>query len=481
MKDLINIINALSKEEIRFYKLFVNRTSAGKQKRKDIILFDLFRKDVNNKLTTEVIIKKLKLPNSNSYYQLKNRIYNDLNNSMTWQHISKDYQSEAYSFVLLARVYKSKDELQLSLNFLLKAEKSAVLNELYDILSIIYNEILELSHELISINIEKYLTLKEKNSVRLNSFNEIENLLAEVMYTIKIDQNFSKKRSNITKLLELKINQAKQNKDLIKTKRFNQKVFKLYSRLLLRKEDFIKLEIFLIDSFEKFEENNIYCRKNHQDKLTHLTYLTNCLNKNKKYKDSIAAAERLKLSTLEYDSFLENKFLFYYYNTLIANLFALNDFDKALNVLKKAKKNEVITKTPSFTAFIYLNYSLIYWKQKKFALASKNSSRLLLQKDFELLDNSFQLNLKIVDLIMKIHIKDFESVIVLVSNLRNSFKILLDSNKYLIENDFIQLILKISDDSIIKNDFKNFISTHNNSLKDTIIDYCEWINNYHNK
>ena len=54
MKDLINIINALSKEEIRFYKLFVNRTSAGKQKRKDIILFDLFRKDVNNKLTTRV-------------------------------------------------------------------------------------------------------------------------------------------------------------------------------------------------------------------------------------------------------------------------------------------------------------------------------------------------------------------------------------------------------------------------------------------
>jgi hypothetical protein len=82
---------------------------------------------------------------------------------------------------------------------------------------------------------------------------------------------------------------------------------------------------------------------------------------------------------------------------------------------------------------------------------------------------------------MKIHIKDFESVIVLVSNLRNSFKILLDSNKYLIENDFIQLILKIADNSIIKNDFKNFISTHNNSLKDTIIDYCEWINNYHNK
>ena len=196
MKDLINIINALSKEEIRFYKLFVNRTSAGKQKRKDIILFDLFRKDVNNKLTTEVIIKKLKLSNSNSYYQLKNRIYNDLNNSMTWQHISKDYQSEAYSFVLLARVYKSKDELQLSLNFLLKAEKSAVLNELYDILSIIYNEILELSHELISINIEKYLTLKEKNTVRLNSFNEIENLLAEVMYTIKIDQNKFKLNKN---------------------------------------------------------------------------------------------------------------------------------------------------------------------------------------------------------------------------------------------------------------------------------------------
>ena len=475
MKDLRQIINALSKEEIRFYKLFVNRTSSERKKRKDVILFDLFKKDINNKLTTDIIIKKLKLSSSNSYYQLKNRIYNDLNNSMTWQHISKDYQSEAYSFILLARVYKSKDELQLSLNFLLKAEKSAVYNELFDILSIIYNEILQLSHEFISINIEEYLILKEKNTIRLNSFNDIDNLLAEVMYSIKTDQNFSKKTTHLYKLLESRINEAKSNKELVNTKRFSQKIFKLYCRFLLRKEDYIKLEVFLIDSLEKFENNKIYSRENHQDKLTHLTYLTNCLNKNKKYKDSIAASTKLKSSMLEHDSFLENKFLFYYYNTTVANYYALGDFSKALNILKKANTNEVITKTPSFAAFIYMNQALIYWKQKKFLMASKNTSRLLLQEDFDLLDDSFQLNLRIFDLIMKTHIKDYESIKNLIKFVKKNYKSLLDSNNYMMENDFVNLILKISDDSALAKDFTSFVNRYKNLKKDYIICYKEWI------
>ena len=48
MKDLEQIISALSKEEIRFYKLFINRTNSSKNKqRKDVELFDFIRKGKN--------------------------------------------------------------------------------------------------------------------------------------------------------------------------------------------------------------------------------------------------------------------------------------------------------------------------------------------------------------------------------------------------------------------------------------------------
>ena len=164
MKDLEKIIESLTKDEIRFYKLFIYRTNSAKNKsRKDEELFNFLKKSKHNNYSTKEILKKLSISNSNNYYQLKNRIYNDLNNSLTWQHISKDKQSSSFSYILLARVFKNRAELQLSFNYLLKAEKIAINEELYELLSIIYTEIIELSHELISIDIENYIKLKEYN------------------------------------------------------------------------------------------------------------------------------------------------------------------------------------------------------------------------------------------------------------------------------------------------------------------------------
>ena len=139
MKDLEKIIDTLTKDEIRFYKLFINRTSSSKNKsRKDEELFNFLKKGKHKDYSTKEILKKLSISNSNNYYQLKNRIYNDLNNSLTWQHISKDKQSSSFSYILLARVFKNRAELQLSFNYLLKAEKIAINEELYELLSIIY-------------------------------------------------------------------------------------------------------------------------------------------------------------------------------------------------------------------------------------------------------------------------------------------------------------------------------------------------------
>ena len=119
------IIQSLSKEEIRFFKLFLKRTES--KNRKDVDLFDLIRRK-NGEYTTKDALKTLKT-NPNNYYQVKNRLYHELNNSMVWQHIWKDKQSKSFSFVLLSRVYKNKGELELSFHYLKKAEKEAIDSE----------------------------------------------------------------------------------------------------------------------------------------------------------------------------------------------------------------------------------------------------------------------------------------------------------------------------------------------------------------
>ena len=119
----------------------------------------------------------------------------------------------------------------------------------------------------------------------------------------------------------------------------------MYSRLLLQKRDYKSLEIFVIKSYDEFEIDKLFDRSNHNDKLTILTYIANCLFKTNKNNQSLKYAEMLLNSMLEYDSLLYNKYLFFYYN--INNLFPGNLFLLKLNYL--------------ILKLIFKLYSQIYW------------------------------------------------------------------------------------------------------------------------
>ena len=123
MNILLEIINSLDKEEIRFYKLFAGRTNSG-DTRKDILLFD-FIKQNREEYDEQIISEELYKDNKNSFYQLKNRLYKDLNKSMMLQHMGKEKDIFILHFVLLSRIYKRKGKVELSFHYLKKAEKEA--------------------------------------------------------------------------------------------------------------------------------------------------------------------------------------------------------------------------------------------------------------------------------------------------------------------------------------------------------------------
>ena len=468
---LDSIVQSLSKEEVRFFKLFLKRTD--NKNRKDVDLFDYMKKKKGD-FTTEDVLKKLET-NPNNYYQIKNRLYHELNNSMVWQYIWKDNQSKSFSYVLLARVYKDKGELELAFHYLKYAEKEAIDSELYEILSIVYTETIQLSHELISIDVDKYIALKRENILILSEIDEVDLLLAKVMYDIKTKQNFGKVDLSLFKIVKSKYSKISKDKKLVNSARFRMRLFKMYSRLLLQERDYQSLEKFLIESNNEFEEDKLFSRSNHNEKLTLLTYLTNCLCKNKKHKESLKYAELLLISMKEYDSFLHDKYLFFYYNILVSN-YAKTDKDKALIYLNKASKNEVIKKLPSYTSFIYLNRSLIYFHEDNFIDAQKNMSRLILQEDFILLDKAFQLKILIADIIIRFK-NGKHDIIDKIKDIRRNYKQLLLDEEYVRDREMINIISKKINDEDIADDKKRILSymSDYDSEDIDIISYNSWL------
>ena len=474
MKNVLNnIIQSLSKQEIRFFKLFIKRTDY--KKRKDVDLFDLMKRKGGD-LKIKDALKKLET-NTNNYHQIKNRLYHELNNSMVWQHIWKDNQSKSFSYVLLARVYKNKGELELAFHYLNYAQKEALDSELYEILSIVYTEIIQLSHELISIDVDKYIALKKENILILSAIDEVDMLLSKVMYDMKTKQNFGKADLSLYKIVKSKYIKIAKDKKLVNSARFRMRLFKMYSRLQLQKRDYKSLEKFLIESYNEFEKDNLFSRSNHNEKLTLLTYLTNCLCKNKKHKESIKYAELLLISMKEYDSFLHDKYLFFYYNILVSN-YAKTDKDKALDYLNKASNNEVIKQLPSYTSFIYLNKALIYFHEDDFRQAQKNMSRLILQEDFLFLDKAFQLKVLITDIIIRFK-NGRHDIIDKIEDIRKNHKQLLLDEEYFRDREMINIISKKMHDEDIADDKKRILSSMSDYDSEDldIISYNIWLRN----
>ena len=470
---LDTIVQSLSKEEVRFFKLFLKRTD--NKNRKDVDLFDYMKKKKCD-FTTKDVLKKLET-NPNNYYQIKNRLYHELNNSMVWQHIWKDNQSKSFSFVLLSRVYKNKGELELAFHYLKKAENEAIDSELYEILSIVYTETIQLSHELISIDVDHYIELKRNNIKILSEIDEMDLLLAKIMYDIRTKQNFGKSDISLFKLIKRKYVKISKENNLVNSARFRIKLFKMYSRLLLQERDYQSLEKFLIESNNEFEKDKLFDRSNHNEKLTLLTYLTNCLYKTKQYKQSLKYAELLLISMKEYDSFLYDKYLFYYYNMLVLN-YAKTDKKKALDYLNKASKNEVIKKLPSYTSFIYLNKSLIYFHEDNFIAAKKNMSRLILQEDFILLDKAFQLKILIADILIRFK-NGQHDIIQKIEDIRKNHQQLLLDEECVRDREIINIISKkINHDDIVddKKRILSYMSDYDSEDLD-IISYNLWLKN----
>ena len=479
MNTLENIIQSLNKEEIRYYKIFKKNTHNKKKKKKEVELFDIIR-DNKNKYKDLEACQILYQGNTNNFYQLKNKLTKSINRSLISQHGEKDNEATIYNSLFLSKIYKRKGELQISFNHLEKAEYKAIKLENFELLSLIYTEIIKLSYNLISIDLEKYLTKMKDNKKKLDLAYNIDLTLSSVMYKIKTNQNFSAIRNNI-------LNQTLENlmidKKIANIPTFQIRAFKLISRILLQRNNFKELEEYLKTTYKQFKKDKIFNKSNHEQKLMLLSYLTNSLYKNNKYQESLTIAEELKNSMAEYNNMLRDDYLFYYYNALVIN-YSKTDKEKALEILNKAKKNKKIQQLPTFSTFIYLNMGLIYYDKKDYKRSIKQISRLILQYDFDNLDQNLQLKIMIAELIIRQKLNQTDLIEEKIKYINRKYKKIL--NKKNRDLKIILIIKKLIYTNNIRNnkEIQEDIIKFNKSEKNTnasntdIINYNDWLREF---
>jgi hypothetical protein len=406
MDVFYQIVDGLSKEEIRFFKIFAHRQGAEID-RKDIALLDFIRKNPEKNDENRIVQKLYGNSDKNAFYRLKNRLIDDLNKSLVLQHNNDDEVLQLFQLLSLVRIYCAKSQHQIALSFLKKAEQKAQRIENHELLDSIYGEYIHLSHTLLNIDPETYITLRKENSMALSRIRQLDDVLAVVSYRLKVTQNFGSQEFSFLQILENVTKQFADEKVVLASPRFRIKLYGLVSQLLLQRHDYQSLEVYLLQIWNEFLKDNIFNKNNHDTKLQLLTYIVNTLFKNGKVQESLAFAEKLYASMQEFNRVHFEKYEIFYYNALVNN-YSTSDIPKAIDLLKEMQLKPNVKKMPFYELFIYLNLATSYFDLKKYSLSIKNLTKLFLLDSYKKADISLRFKIALSELIIRFELGDFD-------------------------------------------------------------------------
>ena len=480
MGILNNIVDLMSKEEIRQLKIFLTRTNSTAE-RKDIQLFDALRK---KKEEEDDIQKKLYgKEDKNAFYRLKNRLLDDVGKSMTLQYYHASDSNSILYFLALSRLFREKGSFKVSTYYLNKAEKKAREVQSYELLEIIYSDYIRLSQETLTINPENYIEKRAENRRQLNRLREIDDILAMLIYRIRMSQNYSSQNPQVINLLQKTIKDFSMDEKLMKSPQVRFKIYHSLSRILVQQRDYAGLEAYLQVTLKEFTEEGLFDKNNHETKLQMLTYLCNALYKNQRWEKVLEYAEKLKEAMLEYDKMLFDKYLFYYYNSTSLAYSQLKLEEKSISMLTEALKNPQITKAvPHSRVMFYGNLALLHFDLKDYKQANRSIVRLKLEDIFANLDPAFQLKIYIAELIIRYETEDHDFVEYQAEQVKKQFKDLLTQPSYERQKEMIDLLAAMiyqplrKDEELKERASKIIAAMPNEEAADSdLLNYNEWL------
>lgn len=415
---LNHLVQSLTKEEVRHFKLVTNSVKKGDQ-RMDLELFETIR-SAKSTDGVDQFRKQYYGSNPNAYYRLKNRLFARVSRALLFLHSGDDLHHEVLEFILLAKLFNRRESFLLAYHFLIKAEKKALELDDYDYLNIIYRELIRLSNDHYDIDPGEIIEKQQAVVKKQQEISELNNVLAMVMHQLRRTQNLSKGSDELSEMMSNILKKYATSKEVSESAQFKSALYQVISKFLLQRKDFAGLFDYVKENYDTFLEEKLFSKSNHELKLQMVTYLINSSYELGKLQESLSYSEVLYDEMLRFNKLLYNKYLFFYYNSLVMN-FSQRNPAKAIRILKDLEADKDFVSNPYYAQFILLNLSILNMDDGYSRDAIESVEKLMSTEVFNGFDDSLQLQLHLLRLICYYDVEEFEKVTSGVSNLKSKY------------------------------------------------------------
>ncbi|MEM6264119.1 MAG: hypothetical protein AAGI38_16510, partial [Bacteroidota bacterium] len=467
-------------QEARNFKIFEKRIGVEKFEKKMLKLYDYLRSGKYGE-HDDILVEKLYPPkNKNAYYRLKNRLINNLQKSLIEFHLNVDKRMNVLSTIMLARIFYYKANYKLSYSYLEKAEKQAVESASFNLLNLIYDEIINLSKYYYEINPEHYIKLKQERNEEYARIQQVDYMLASINYKLH-KGNFSERNGDLIQELEA----IQKQFDLLpenQSEAVKVDVHRCVRNILLQKRDFNNLEMYLKKSYTQFQEEGFFNRSNHREKIILLTWVINTLNKNTRFEESLERLGELKEALEDYNKLYFDQYIWTYYQALITNYSSSSQNEKAIELLETLKRENADKQDFFYTSFIYIELVSLYFNLENFQKSTQNLNHLLHTSLYQSLPATLKMGLSIAEIILRIEMDDLNYAYSRLKALKRSLRTMLNKEEYQQEKAFVSILGAIlGEPDAFKQDkvrkkIRQFLEGATFELgAENVVDYVAWL------
>ncbi len=462
--QLTELVKSLNKEEIRNFKLFTSKYKS-KGTKSLVQLFDIIRKEKIDEYDDAIISVVLPGSNKNNYYRLKNRLIQEIEDSLVELYRKKDESFEVFRLLRLAKIFLYKSDYEKSKQYLDEAEKAAQKLENYPSMHLIYEQYTKLISHLSSINPAEYIHRKRKYNKIHQKIEETQFLLATVGYNMRIT-NFSNKSTNLYQTLDKIIEESQMMDEFKDSVTIKLEIDACVRQSLLQRQEYHLLSEYLDETLKKFTQERLFTQKNHKHKIIMLIWLINAEIKIKDYTKALSHVDALEKALQEHNGLLQQQYVrLYQLSKFIVNSYAGNN-KEAIRIAQEALKESPLPLTHPHALGYFINLSTVYFNDKDLNKAFKYLALIIADPSFNKLAAVWKISLKIMEIIYHFEDKNYNYAKNIYDNLRRTHRELLKEEGYQREamfldilREFIQIPQPLKNEKVIGK-IKQFLETY---------------------
>lgn len=483
MDILEQIIENLTSDEVRRFKILSNRFKADDEK-KLIVLFDAIRAGNYATVEEEMVTQlygDMSHNSKNNYYRLRNKLLNNLEKSLLFYHFNYKNTLEAYSTLQLALLLEERGLYKETHYYLKKAERVATKYDQFNILEVIYDEMIRLASKDVEMEVETILKNRKANFTKIEMTRLSSEVLGVITQQLK-KRNFSrntKKSDSVIALLEETKTRLESHKEIFQSASGKILIFRTVSAILQQKAAYPELNKYVKETFDDFEENKLFSKENHATRLLMRIWRINCLWIMLKVKEAKTEIDALEEDLAMYKRQNFNEYALYFYTSKVNNQKMRGDLEGAGNTLKEAMQIKEITQSSLNELILMISLADQYFCQHLYSHALEVIHKINAHAKYEKLDEEMRFYLIIFEMVVSYESHNYGLVDNLYQKLKSNYKPLLKDDNYEKANRFVDILLRMNQAALegkktfLKSAYKNFLEFPSSEISSNQIIFYE--------